>query len=131
VIETIALSVIVLAGLYFIGLGSLALMKPAVATRFLLGFASTARLHYTELLLRMMVGVAFVLQAPQLEFAEVVSIFGWLLVGTTAGLLLLPWRWHRAFARRVVPPATRYISVIGVVSLGLGVGVLWLVTRVA
>lgn len=117
----LALSIVCLAGLYFFVLGALALARPDTAKRFLLGFAGSARAHYSELFVRILVGASLVLYSPLMAFSVAFSVFGWVLVGTSAGLLLIPWQWHHRFAQRSVPAALRFISVIGLFSLGLGV----------
>ncbi|MBI3129799.1 MAG: hypothetical protein HYZ13_00430 [Acidobacteria bacterium] len=53
-------------------------------------------------------------------FPGAFRMFGWVLVITTGVLLLIPWRWHRRFAERAVPSATRYLSLVGLSSLALG-----------
>jgi len=115
---------VLLSGLYFVLLAATALLAPARATRFLLGLAQTARTHYLELGLRALAGGAFILQAPAMRFEQTFAAFGWVLLVTTAGLLLVPWRWHQAFAKRVVPHATRHLIPVGLVSLALG-GFVW------
>lgn len=60
----LALLGVALAGIYFLGLAALAFIAPMQARRFLLGFAGSAAVHYLELLVRMAVGGAFVLRAP-------------------------------------------------------------------
>lgn len=122
--EAVALSVVAASGLYFLALGSLALLAPARARRFLLGFASSLVAHLLELALRMMVGAAFVLSAHRLWFSGGFSIFGWVLVISTACLLLVPWRWHQRFAEHAVPRALRYLKPIGLVSLLIGAFIL-------
>jgi uncharacterized protein YjeT (DUF2065 family) len=128
-IDALALAVVVLTGLYFIALAVLSLFMPARANRFLLGFAGSARTHYTELSLRLVVGVALVLHAPRMLASGAFTIFGWLLLVTTACLLPVPWRWHHRFARQVVPRATRHITLIGLASLAAGVLILAAVVR--
>ena len=115
-----SLAVIVLASLYLIALGAASLLAPSRATRFLLGFVSSGRVHYLELFLRLIVGAALVLHAPRMFLPGAFTFFAWMLLVTTACLLLLPWRWHQRFAQHSVPRATRYIGVIGVASLALG-----------
>lgn len=119
-LHTLTLGIVLLAGLYFVLLAAVALLAPARAASFLLGFAGTARLHYLELALRCIAGGAFVLQAPQMRFAGAFALFGWMLLLTSAGLVLVPWRWHRAFAQWAVPYATRHLPLVGVASLVLG-----------
>ena len=60
-IEPLATAVVLLAGLYLACLGAVALVAPALARRFLLGFARSRALHYLELTLRLIVGGAFLL----------------------------------------------------------------------
>ncbi|MEG3193053.1 hypothetical protein [Lysobacter sp. D1-1-M9] len=119
-IEALALTVVVLTGLYFIALAVVSLFCPAQANRFLLGFAGSALAHYTELFLRFMVGAALVLHAPRMLLPGAFTVFGWVLLVTTACLLLVPWRWHHRFAQQAVPRATRHITLVGLASLAIG-----------
>lgn len=128
-IEAMALGVVVLAGIYFIALATVSLFMPARASRFLLGFAGSAFTHYAELGLRLLVGTALVLHAPRMLFPGAFNLFGWVLLVTTACLLLVPWRWHHRFAQATVPRATRHITSIGLCSLLLGVLILAAVLR--
>jgi hypothetical protein len=93
---------------------------PSSAGGFLLGFAGSPSKHYLELAIRLLVGGSFVVLAPRMSFQGVFTIFGWILLATTAGLLLVPWRWHHRFAQRAVPQALRFLPAIGVSSLVLG-----------
>ena len=128
-IEILTHVVVVLAGLYFIALAAASLLLPAQANRFLLGFADSAFKHYAEMFLRIVVGVALILHAPRMLHPGVFALFGWLLLVTSACLLLVPWRWHHRFAQYVLPRATRHITLIGVVSLLLGGLILAAVVR--
>lgn len=121
----IALALVVAAGLFLLLLGLASLAMPALAGRFLLGFAETPTKHYAELAVRLIVGTAFVLLAPDARFPGAFTLFGWLLLVTTACMLFIPWRWHRRFTERSVPQALRFLPVIGVASLLLGGLVLW------
>lgn len=128
-IETSALAVVVLVALYFIALGTCSLLAPAVARRFLLGFAGSAAAHYTELLVRLVAGAAILVHAPKLPFADAFNVLGWVLLVTTIALFLVPWQWHHRFARRMVPKALPYLALIGFCSLGIGALVLAAVVR--
>lgn len=120
----LATGIVLLSGLYLVGLGLLSLLRPSQASGFLLGFARSARAHYLELLLRMLAGFAFVIESPKQAFELPFYVFGWLLVGTTACLLLIPWQWHRRFAQWGVPQAIRYLGLVGFVSVALGASIL-------
>ena len=128
-IEHFALAVVVLAALYLLALGAASLVVPARASRFLLGFAASQPVHFAELLLRLVVGAALLLSAPRMSLPDAFNFFGWVLLVTTACLLLVPWRWHRRFARYAVPHAIRYITLVGVASLALGGLILAAVSR--
>jgi hypothetical protein len=114
------LAVVALAALYLCGLGVVSLVAPSRASIFLLGFAQTPRVHYFELLMRLVVGWALVEHSPRMALSSAFGFFGWVLFLTTVLLFLLPWRWHRRFAERAVPLFTRYIAIIGGVSILLG-----------
>lgn len=114
-------SVIVLAAaLYLLALGICALVRPDRTRRFLQSFASSARIHFTELALRLLVGGALVVSAPRMLLSRVVALFGWVLIGTTLVLAVVPWRLHRRFAAWSVPQATRRIPVFGAGSIVAG-----------
>ena len=122
--DTLALIVIILVGCYFITLAVIAFTTPERASRFLLGFADSAATHYLELTLRLIVGAAFLLRAPLMPLACPFTVFGWLLIGTTACLFLVPWQWHRRFTLRAVPQALRYLKLIAFASLIVGSAIL-------
>ena len=128
-IEVFALVAIVLTALYLLALGAASLVAPARASRFLLGFASSQPLHFVELFLRLLVGAALVLYAPRMFLSGAFNLFGWVLLVTTACLLLVPWQWHHRFAQFAVPRVTRYIGLVGVASLVIGGFILAAVAR--
>ena len=119
-ISVLATTVIVATALYFVVLGVVALAAPERATRFPHAFASSANAHYVELLVRLAIGIAFLLRASTLPLPQVFTLFGWCLVITTACLFVVPWRWHRRFAERTVPHAVRHLRLFAVASLLLG-----------
>lgn len=124
-------SIVALTGLFFLTLAGLALFVPARAKRFLLGFATSPTAHYLELLLRIVIGAACVGFATHAPTPWVFTGFGWVLLLTSVGLLLLPWRWHQRFAQRSVPQALAFLPWIGMVSVLMGGFVLWSVWRAA
>lgn len=123
-LQSLAFGVIALTGLYLVALGGCALLRPAWARAFLLGHAGTAGRHYLELALRLLVGVALLVLAPELPWPRVFTMAGRILVVTTLVLALVPWRRHQAFARRSVPQALRFLPLLGAVSLAVGAGLL-------
>lgn len=112
--------VIHLAAAFLLGLGAVCLVRPALAGRLLLGFASTLRWHLLELAARMLVGGAAVLHAEQAHNPAFFQVLGWGLIATTAVLSCVPWQLHRRFAVMVVPVALRYVRALGVSAIALG-----------
>lgn len=128
-IERVSAAIVLLAALYLLGLAAISFIAPDKAARFFNGFASSPRAHFSEMLLRLIVGCAFVMNASRMLYSEAFWLFGWLLIVTTVVLLLLPWRWHHRFAQKVVPPITRHVWLFGIVSLPLGGAILFAVLR--
>lgn len=91
-------------------LAVLVVVRPTVMERFFLGFASTAKIHFTEQSVRLAIGIALVLRAPEMAMSVVFQWIGWTIVGTTVALVLLPWRWHHAFAQVVLPMVVRFMK---------------------
>lgn len=120
IIYAITFGVVLLFAAFLLGLGGVSLLVPANARSFLLGFAKSPFTHYLEMLLRLMVGGSLILQAPYLSYPAAFGVFGWMMVVTTAFLILLPWKWHQRFAEKAVPRALNYLPLVGVVSLALG-----------
>jgi hypothetical protein len=127
VIAKLGLLIVIAAGAFFVALGATAIVAPARARTFLLAFAQSPKAHYAELAIRMLAGAAFVMVAPRSLAPELFRLFGWVLLLTSAGLALLPWRWHRRFAKYGVPKALRFLPLLAIVSSALGGLVLWAV----
>jgi uncharacterized protein YjeT (DUF2065 family) len=118
---------VMLAAFYLMGFGALAVALPRQASEYLDGFASSVRVHVLELVARFGMGVAFVGYASHMQFTGAFRAFGLILILTTLALAVLPWRWHRRFARAAVPAARPYLAVMGLVSIGAGAFVFWAV----
>jgi hypothetical protein len=50
------------------------------------------------------------------------AALGWVLIGTSLALALLPWRWHARIAQRSVAMATRFTLPLGLASIAMGAG---------
>lgn len=124
VIALAGLGIVLASAAYLVALGGSALFRPALASRFLGGFATTQTLHVLELALRIVAGGAFVISAPRLALGDAVAAFGWVLVVTSLVLALVPWRVHQRFAAWSVPQALAYLPMIGVASLAGGLALM-------
>jgi hypothetical protein len=118
--QSIAICIVVVAGLCLIALSIVALVKPASARRFLLAFAQTATAHYAEMSARILVGIALVIASPRMLYAQFFFWFGIVLLASSAVLLCLPWTWHRAMGERVLPGFVCMLGVVIPVSFIIG-----------
>ena len=121
--------VVVGFGLFLIGLAALIIAMPSRAERFLKGFASSAVTHYAEQALRLVVGAALVSFAGSMRYPELFNVFGWLIIVSTAGLLLIPWQWHNRFGTLVMPPVFRRMRLFALGACVLGAFILYCVSQ--
>lgn len=115
-LSTLAPVIVVLAGIWLIGLAIVAFVKPDLVKIFFGNFASSAFTHFLEMFLRLIVGAAFVIYAAEMKFSVVFTAFGWLLIVTTAVLMFVPWKLHRRFADRSLPMVNKWMTLFGFVS---------------
>ncbi len=120
-----ARTIVAAVAIYFLMLGVIALVRPANARGFLLGFANTSLKHCAELVARLIVGVAMLVFARDSAYPTTLAAFGWILVVSTAIMAVIPWRLHHRFAQSTVPRALRYLPLIGVSSLIMGGLLFW------
>lgn len=123
----VAKAVLFAVATFFLVLGLLAVVRPSIARRFLLGFATSAPKHYVEISLRLLAGGAMLTTASHSAQPMGLTVFGWLLIGTTLAMAIVPWRTHRRFAETSVPQALRFLPMIGVASFVLSGWLLWIV----
>jgi hypothetical protein len=95
-------------------------MRPERAKRFLGTLAGTARLHFTEVALRLIAGAALVVSAPRMLLSSGISVFGWIVLFTSVGMALVPWRLHQRFATVAMPHVFRHLRVVGLVAVSGG-----------
>ncbi len=112
--------IVLLAGLYLVTLASLIWIAPSRAQAFLLAFAATSRIHYFEMAVRVLVGVALIWASPRMAFSAGFLAFGWLLILTSLVLCLLPWRIHHRFASLVMPKVILHMPWFGLAAFGGG-----------
>lgn len=120
--EAVAAALAWATAAYLLALGLLLLVAPTRGRHFLAGFAQSAVTHYVELGVRMLIGAAFIVHATRMAAATLFVLLGWVLIGTSLGLALLPWRWHARIAQRSVAMATRFTAPLGLASIALGAG---------
>ena len=101
--------VVVAFGLALIGFSGVAFARPAIAERFVAAFASSARTHYAEQVVRVLVGAALVVRSPVMWQPGVFWLVGWAIVVSSAVLLCVPWQWHHRLGGRLLPLLVRHL----------------------
>ena len=112
--------VVVAFGLSLIAFAGVAFAKPAIAERFLTAFASSARTHYAEQVVRLLVGAALVVRSPIMWQPEMFWLVGWAIVVSSAVLLCVPWRWHHRLGERMLPLLVRHLRLYAAGSFAFG-----------
>ena len=114
-------------GLFMIGVSLLILVQPKIALIALRKFASTYLIHFTELGLRALAGLGFIGIAPLTDYVTPLKIWGGFLIITAFIIMLIPRRWHHAYAvwwaEKLKP---WHIRICAPFSLIVGLASLWL-----
>src|SRR5262245_58528328 len=104
----VAAIVVVAFGLVLLAFAGVVFAKPALAERLLKPFASSARAHYVEQVLRLLVGAALVVTSPAMWQPKIFWLVGWVIVVSSTALMCVPWQWHHRFGERIRPMFFRY-----------------------
>ncbi len=94
----IAKYVILLFGIFLIGVGLLMLLKPEKAREYLKKAGSTNLINYSEITIRMIPAVSLVFYSEFSKFPEIFKYFGWFMIGTSVVLYFVPRRLHHRYA---------------------------------
>ena len=125
--SVVATVVIVAFGLALLVFTSVSFAKPANAERFLTAFASSARTHYIEQLVRLLIGASLVVLSPTMWQPKMFWLLGWAIVVSSAALLCVPWQWHHRLGKRLLPLLVRHLKLYAVGSFALGALLLYAV----
>ncbi len=94
----IAKCIVILFGIFLIGVGLLMLLKPEKAREYLKKAGSTNLINYTEITVRMIPAAALILYSEFSKFPEIFKYFGWFMIGTSVVLYFVPRRLHHKYA---------------------------------
>ena len=120
-------AILVVFGFSVVALTVVIFAKPAVAERFFMSFASSARSHYTEQVVRLLVGASLITRSPSMWQPKVFWFVGWAIVLSSLVLILAPWQWHHRFGERVRPMFVRRMKLYAVGLLAFGVLIIYAV----
>ena len=90
---------VVLAGAAWLGIvGVVCLVHPERARQGLAQMGANWRIQLGEHIPRAIMGAAMVLRAPAAKAPAVFEVAGWFILASSIVILLLPMRWHNAYA---------------------------------
>lgn len=124
-IQILSGGVMVLFALYLISLLVMTILNRELAVNYFSSFASSARAHYLEQILRLIVGVSILFYSEFMLFARFFGIFAWIIIVSTVALFLIPWTWHHKLGKRVIPLTIRHLNFYAVSASLFGVFVLY------
>ncbi|NNJ89508.1 MAG: hypothetical protein HKP53_08900 [Eudoraea sp.] len=94
----VAKYIVVAFGAFIIGVGILMLVYPQKAREILKKAGSTPLINYGELIVRMIPAAGLILAAPVSKYPQFFALLGWFMIGTSIFLMLLPRKYHHAYA---------------------------------
>ena len=97
-ILTVALLVVLLGAAWLGFVGLVCLVRPMRAKAALARMGSNWRIQLGEHIPRGIVGLAMVLRAPASKAPQLFEVGGWFIVASSIAIMLLPMRWHNAYA---------------------------------
>ena len=119
---------VIVAGLWLIGVGVFMLIQPRQALVVLGQMGGSPRVHIGEMAVRILAGIAMVFAAAASRFPLVVAVIGSFLIISALVLLLLPRRWHAAYSTwwsiRIPVAAVRLMAPV---SWAMGGALIWIV----
>jgi hypothetical protein len=119
--SAVAGAILVAFGLFLVGLTVVVFARPAVAERFFMSFASSARAHHTEQVVRLLIGVSLIIRPAAMWQPKVFWFLGWAIVLSSLVLILTPWQWHHRFGEKVLPIVIRRMKLFAIGLLAFGV----------
>ena len=121
----IAKFIVALSGFWLIAVSVFMIYRPGAALNALWKMASTNLINYTEITLRMMVGIAFIFVARELRLSFIFNFVGWFLAISAGVLYAVPRQWHHNYARYWARKLTPfYVRALAPFSIAAGIWVL-------
>ena len=127
ILNQITAGILLVFGVFLIGVTVVVFARPPLAERFFMAFASSARTHYSEQVVRLLVGVSLIIHSAAMWQPKVFWFVGWAIVLSSLVLILTPWQWHHRFGEKVRPMLIRRMKVYAVGLLAFGVLIIYAV----
>ena len=124
----IAKYIVILFGVFLIGVGVLMLLRPAKARENLRKAGSTNIINYSEITIRIIPAAGLVIYSEFSKFPEIFQVLGWFMIATSVVLYFVPRRIHHKYAlwcANILIP--KYVRVISPFSILFGCAIIYLV----
>jgi uncharacterized membrane protein YfcA len=122
----IARYIVILFGIFLIGVGFLMLLKPSKARTYLKQAGSTNLINYTEITIRMIPAATLILYSEYSKFPEILKYLGWFMIVTSLVLYFVPRRIHHRYALMCADILTpQLIRVTSPFSVLFGIGIIY------
>jgi uncharacterized membrane protein YfcA len=118
--------IVILFGIFFIGVAVIMLLKPKIARETLRKAGSTNFINYAELTIRMIPAIGLILAADSSRFSDVFKLFGWFMLLTSFILYLVPRKLHHDFSNKcadILKPL--YFQLISPFALIIGILIIY------
>lgn len=90
--------IVILFGVFLIGVGLLMLLRPATARAYLRKAGSTNLINYAEITVRMIPAAALVIYSELSRYPAVFNLLGWFMIATSLVLYWVPRKLHHKYA---------------------------------
>ena len=125
VMELVSKYIIICFGLFLIYSGFLMFLNPE-KVRVIIGKAgSTILINYGELIIRLLLGISFVISAGVNAYQQYFTIFGYFLIISAVILMLTPMKTHHKFSTKAAETLKPiYLRICAPFSIGFGILIL-------
>ncbi len=117
--------IIICFGLFLIYSGFLMFFNPEKARTVIGKAGSTFAINYGELIIRLLLGISFVITSKTNTYEQYFTIFGYFLIISAVILMLIPMKTHHKFSTKAAETLKPiYLRICAPFSIGFGILIL-------
>lgn len=123
--ELVSKYIIICFGLFLIYSGFLMFLNPEKVRAIIGKAGSTILINYGELIIRLLLGISFVISAGVNAYQQYFTIFGYFLIISAVILMLTPMKTHHKFSTKAAETLKPiYLRICAPFSIGFGILIL-------
>ncbi len=124
----IAKYMVIIFGVFLIGVGLLMLFRPLKAREYLRKAGSNNLINYSEITIRMLPAAGLIMYAGLSKYPKIFMLLGWFMIATSLVLYFIPRRIHHKYAMWCADILTSaYIRIISPFSILFGCAIIYCV----